>query len=271
MTKVSPLEWKWRRWRMRVGEYRGYKGPRPKAFPKRIPAAWWVRLTAWQAAQRAKEQQNQRPSCSLLTPTFTTPGALWRQSDSEDIARAAKAGLGWALLQLDADDWSVLTAKLDRAGIPWGWWFHCRTHDQMERLLRRSHGRPIVGLNVEKELETTLTPRVVRSFVDDSGYEGQPAMIVYGWVQNNVRVTDHDMGRVSWLLEMFPSDAPELDPPVEKLAVCLDHARRLGIRYPAQMMQAYDDAKPWWYDRDAVPNSVYTADDIDDRWEMWLP
>jgi hypothetical protein len=194
---------------------------------------------------------------------------LWRASDSEDVDRAKRAGLKWALLQLDGDDWSVLSAKLDAHGIPWGWWFHCHTVDDLNRLLAASADRPIVGVNVEKELETTLPPAVVREQLDWH-YSGEACLITYGWVANNVRVTDADLGCHAWLLEMFPSDSPDLIPPVQTLAQCVDHAHELGVRYPCQLMQSYHDAKPSWYDRGMVPNSIYTADDVGDRFELWI-
>lgn len=280
--RVSALEWEWRRWRMRVGEYRGYVGKRPAHFPKIVSPLWWVRLKAFQARRRA----------TLLSPTFTRPGALWRSSDSEDVDRGKAAGLAWGLLQMGGDDWSLLRNRLRTRGLAWGYWFHCRTVADLDRLLAlcRDDQAPLCGINVEEELRTTLGPKVIAQRIAASGYRGEIAIIAYGWVQNDVRVTDADLGRYAWLLEMFPQDAEDLWKPTVKLADCVKHARALGVRYPFQLVGTYDmsaaqaaeiarihpeppapgKASPGWYDMSSIPSSLYTADDIGDQWERWL-
>lgn len=267
---------------MRVGEYRGYTGPRPSHFPRVAPPTWWLRLKTFQTRQKV----------ILRSPSFTRPGALWRVSDSEDIDRAKDAGLGWGLLQMGGDDWSLLRNRLRTRGLGWGYWFHCRTAADVDRLLAlsRDEQAPLCGINVEEELRTTLTPRVIAQRIVASGYRGEVAIIAYGWVQNDVRVTDADLGRCAWLLEMFPQDAEDLWKPTEKLSDCLKHARDLGVRYPFQLVGTYDmspnqaaeiarihpdpprpgKASPSWFSMTLVPSSLYTADDVGDQWERWL-
>lgn len=210
------------------------------------------------------------PPVARCPAPFDRPGALWRASDSEDIPRAVRAGLGWALLQQDGDDWTVISTRCDREGIPWGLWFHCLSIENVRALLvaSRSMRLPIVGLNVEEELRTTLTPDVLAAEVAAVGYTGTVALIAYGWIQNDV-----DLRPVrDWtiMLEMFPADAPKLAPPRVKIHDCIAHARAQGGRYLHQLMQAYHGMRPGAFDRDVLPSSVYPAEDINDQWEEWL-
>jgi hypothetical protein len=105
-----------------------------------------------------------------------------------------------------------------------------------------------------------------------------------------VTVTDDDCGRYAWILEVFPQDAAELWRPDVKVRDCMIHAKALGIRYPFQLVGAYKisaaqcakianihpnpplpgDAYPGWYDLVTYPTSVYPANTIDDRWELWI-
>lgn len=271
---VSKVELDWRLWRLREGRYKGYTGPRPAHFPKVIPAAWWARLAAF-LARRAK------PPASIYTGPYAKPGLLWRRSDSEDVGRAFRAGFRWGLLQLGADNWDLIRRRLGEQGMPWGYWYHCRTLGDLHGLLNvsRFESAPLVGINVEKELETTLSPAVIRRELDASGYQGAACTILLGW-QGYVENGQHkgpDMrpiGHLPALLEVFPQDAPAMWPPTDSLPRLLDHARALGSQYPMQLMGAYRDIDlgtptPGWYDRTLVPSHVYTADDLGDRFEGW--
>lgn len=214
-------------------------------------------------------QLNPKNPTSTYNGVLKQPGALWRQSDSEDIERFYNAGGRWALLQFNADDWSVIMSRCDTYKIPYGLWFHCRRLDQLEVLLQIAHvGHfPICGLNIEQELETTLTPPVVADAIKRSGYQGECIIIAMGWVQNNVRVTDDDLGKLGWLLEMFPSDAADLWPPKETWSQCVQHAKSQGIRYPFLLAQAYHNAQPEWY---PYVDGIYAADDVSDQFELWF-
>lgn len=221
---------------------------------------------AWELARRCAP-----PSPKPEIGVFSKPGAMWVQSDSEDVATAHACGLEWALLQLGGDDWSVLANRCNVLGIPWGYWFHCRTYLQLTELLRQSVGRALVGINIEQELNTTLTPRVVRAAIDASYYHGEVAIVAMGWVQNDVRVTRQDLGDYAWLLEIFPQDAPALMPPADKWPQCREHALSLGVEHPYQLMGVYGDAVPSWYPPD-LSSSIYAANNIEQRegWQRWL-
>lgn len=223
---------------------------------------------------------------------FAKPGGLWTQSDSEDITAFKVEGGSWVLVKQGGDDWTLIKNRCDSLNIPFGIWFHCRTVAQLTELLRESKlkNHPIVGINIEEELQTVLTPTVVKNEILASGYTGEIVMVVYGWVQNNVKVTDNDLGKYAWLLEMFAQDAKELWVPKEKLEGCLLHAKQLGIRYPFQLAGNYDmsvqqaleiakihpsppepgKASPLWYDYTQVPTSVYPANNVINWSSGWI-
>lgn len=194
----------------------------------------------------------------------------------ENVNAAKQAGLGLAFLNIgdhQPEEWATLTAKLDTAGIAWGYWAHCRTVPQLQALLNRSreHARPVVGLNVEAELSTVLPPAVIRREVIQSGYQGQVTTVLYGWVQNNTDCVP--IGDWVAILEVFPQDAPSLWPPFEKVDDCLHHARQLGLKLPVPAYGTYPDpelgpAMPAWYDR-TIHHGLYTVDDTAERWDRW--
>ena len=217
---------------------------------------------------------NPKPPPTPPLAQFPLPTALWVQSDSEDIASAKQAGLASCLFQIGGDNWTLLKARATTWGLPWGYWFHCRTITDLDLLLGacRDANADLCGINVEAELETTLTPRVIRERIDAAGFPlSRCCVIAYGWVQNNVRVTDTDMGLVTWLLEMFPQDAPDLMIPHEKWEDCYSHAKVLGVRHPYQLMGVYGNAEPAWYQGSAlVDRSIYNANNTQDQWATWL-
>lgn len=197
---------------------------------------------------------------------FAQPGALVRTpgGNVEDAAAYKAAGVGWLLFNGEWADWGRLPRNCDIARMPWGYWFHCRRGVEVSGLLSESRkaGRPIVGINVEAELSTTLNPAVIRQLVDDSGYTGDVCTIMYGWVQNSVDCKP--IGHWPALLEMFPADAPYLlDPATQtvKWADCETHARQLGLKHPHCLMQVYHDGEPNWYRDVTAPRHIYTLDD----------
>jgi len=202
------------------------------------------------------------------------PLGMWAQSDSEDLGRARAAGLRACLFNLDApnEDWRVLRVRAGALSMGWGWWKHVHDVVELDTLLGSCVGwdTALCGINVEHELETVLPPAVVADRIRASGYAGQVFLVAYGWVQNNVRVTDKDLGRLPWLLEMFPQDAPELWVPLAKWPQCISHARDVGIRYPYQLVGCYGDARPDWWTELQVDRSLYPANAINDEWERWL-
>lgn len=269
--------YRWAAWILGEGPFKG-KGrrskPRPAEFPKTIPAGWWVRLAVFLAARGQKTD--------LYTGIYNQPGLLWRQSDSEDVGRAYRAGFRWGLLQMNADNWATIRNRLKANGMGWGYWFHCRTVGDLRALLStcRVDGAPMCGINVEYELLTTLTPDVIAREVAASGYQGDICTILLGW-QGYVEAGKHygppdyrPIGQWPGLLEMFPQDAPALWKPTEKIHDCLGHARALGLKHPMQLMGVYDGSwcgtpQPSWWNRTIVPSHVYTADDLGDRFEGW--
>lgn len=297
--KVTAAEFEFREWTLGEGPDYAGKGrksqPRPTTFPpaNRIPKMWHVRLKAY-LARRKVAMWFPPPDVGH----FGKPGALYRRPDGgvEDVRDAHSGGLRWGLFSLDAPAamWGEVGRRYDLLGIPWGYWFHCRTVAQLDDLLRisASEGRPIVGLNVELELATTLNPQVIADAVKRSGYKGQVAVIVLGWIQNGV-----DCKPISqWvtLLEVFPQDAPSLWPPKVKVHHCLEHARILGCGKPVAGYGCYAMrrareveinagphgpvpdgprngegelvAQPTWYDR-TIQHWLYTVDDTGERWE----
>lgn len=276
MSTVTAAEYEWREWRLGEGRYRGAGYPQGKPKRKSIYGrptvierpVWFARLAAFLARRKLAQSK------PVTLGPFARPGALYRAHNGgvENVAAAKAAGLSWALLCLDEPPaaWADLGHRFDQHGIPWGYWYHCRTLWDLEWLLERSHGRPIVGINVEKELETVLSPAVVADAVKRSGYTGQVATVLLGWVGD----TDcRPIGHWPALLEIFPQDAADLWPPYVKVHHCLEHARIRGLRAPLQLMGCYDDdqlgeAHPGWYDR-SIPNHVFTVDDTGERWMVW--
>lgn len=197
----------------------------------------------------------------------------------EDIARYKAAGLKSLMLNLGdhaAAEWVTVSARCVAAGVPCGWWWHVRAHSDLSILLLASHGTPFVGINVEAELETTLTPAIIADAYRDSGTTANPVLITYGWVQNNVRFTPQDTADWVLALEVFPqpegSDGPISDtyyPPKVTWPQCAQHARDLGHRGPiVQLAQTYGLTKPDWYTK---PYSIYTLDDAQRLGiEAWL-
>lgn len=195
------------------------------------------------------------------------PCAMYVNSEYESEVKTFKSlGGKSVLLNTQTTEIDVLWAAKTE-GMPYGMWYHCRSENDIRQLLAEAffESDPLVGINVEQELETTLTPPVIRKLIDESKYIGQVIIIAYGWVQNNVRVTDADLGLYPWLLEMFPQDAPELMPPYEKWQQCKIHAQQAGIKYPYQLAGVYGAAEPSWY---TPPYSVYPADQVTD-WRRW--
>lgn len=216
------------------------------------------------------------------------PGALWRTPDGQEVDAAYAAGLRWAMLGLDhpPEAWGIVRARLERLGVPYGWWFHCRNEDDLEMLVRVTleTGAPFVGINVEEELRTTLKPDLLAR--KTTGLLAEKVLITLGWVGNDVDLRPTR----TWatLLEVMPQDSVDLWPPSVKVYDCLTHARSLGALYPMQLMGCYPMsptqgakiaarygiespagwARPEWFDR-KIPNHVYTANDVNLRWAEW--
>lgn len=269
--------YRWAAWVLGEGAWksRGRRSkPRPAEFPARVPVSWWVRLAVFLAARTQPVKG--------YTGIYNQPGLLWRQSDSEDVARAHRAGFRWGLLQLGGDNWGLLRKRLTDHGMPWGYWFHCRSLGDLQNLLQisREQEAPLVGINVEYELVTILPPDVIRREVEKSGYKGEVCTILLGWqgwVENGVHKGPDYTPIAKWpgLLEIFPQDAPAMWMPRDTLAGIVQHARALGLKIPMQLMATYDNDAlgqpvPAWYDRTLVPSHVYTADDLDDKFEGWV-
>lgn len=260
--------------------------PRPPRVPARIPKLLWPAILVRVALIRSQSKP-------VLGP-FANPGALYRAHDGgvEDVNAAVDAGLKWALLNLDAtqsiEGWAFLGRRLDLFKVPWGYWFHCRTVVEVEWLLQVAirEGRPIVGINVEKELETILSPQVIADTIKRSGYAGQVCTVLLGWLPNSV-----DCRPIAgWpaLLEIMPQDAPRLWPPYSEVHKALEHARIQGLKAPLQLMgcqplsagsakRIFDEtgltvtpglALPSWYDR-AIYNAIYVTDEVEPRWPEW--
>lgn len=268
--RITPLEWEWRRWRMRVGEYKNYRGPRPKHFPKRIPPAWWARFSVYLAKRKLESVTPPAPSYS---GPYATPGALIRHPNGgvEDIASYKAQGITWLLANSEYyGDWELVKQRCAMHGVRFGYWFHCRDAAQVRMLLGicRAENVPLCGLNVEAELETSLTPRILRQTIKESGYDGHISLIVYGWVQNDVDLTP--VADLPIILEMFPQDAPELYYPRDKWEVCRKHALQLGAHFPMQMSGAYGGAVPAWYDLSVKPTHLYTLDDSAGHPGRWI-
>lgn len=288
---VTPPEFRWREWKLGEGEWRGggpESKPRPPAtvFPPagRIPQAWHLRLKLFLLKRRVLSQ-------AVTLGPFKDHGALYRVHDGgvENVQAAWDAGVRWALLCLadPVGNWHDLGAKLDARGIPYGFWFHCHTVWDIEWLLERSAGRPIVGINVEDELDEDITPAVIADTIRRSGYQGQVATILPGWVPNSANCAP--ISRWPALLEVMPQDAPKLWPPYEQVHDAFEHARIQGLKAPLQLMgcqplsalsakRILDEtgftvtpgpAMPAWYDRMLAGTAVYTTDDVEPRWPEW--
>lgn len=266
--------------------WRLINSPEFAGFKKRSPQDAAKVMAEWEGQRRPNPRSgygigmvnliraNPKPAPPPAATGFPLPTALWVQSDSEDLAKAKAAGLKSCLFQMGGDDWTVLRSRALNLGMPYGYWFHVRTIADLDKLLLwcKSLHSALCGINVEAELETTLTPKVIRQRIDASGYPLERCCVIaYGWVQNNVRVTDADLGTLTWLLEMFPQDAPALMVPHEKLGVCFEHAFVLGIKNPRQLMGIYGAGQPSWYAGSIkVDRSVYPANAIRDEWSRWL-
>jgi len=213
---------------------------------------------------------------------FSRPGALVRTpgGNVEDVARYKTAGLSWLLLNAEHADWYTVRMRCAQQQIPCGLWLHCRTVDQLRDLIyRNAAAHSIVGVNVEAELRTTLTPAVIRRLIDESGYQGEVAVITYGWIQNDVDMAP--LADLPVMLECFPADDPNLwdeETRTVKWADCETHARQLGVQHPMLLMQAYRRqplgwGRPSWYPA-VSPRHVYTLDDATGEngpIEDWLP
>jgi hypothetical protein len=198
---------------------------------------------------------------------FAKPGMLVRTpgGNVEDVAAYKQAGVGWLLLNAEHTDWYTVRTRCLQQQMPCGNWFHCRSRAELQGLLTSSY--PIVGVNVEAELETTLTPAVIADLIDASGYTGEISLQVYGWLQNSVDMTP--LADYAVMLEMFPADAPALfDAATQtvKWTDCETHARQLGVKHPQCLMQAYQrEPLGWgrrsWYDSAPAPRHLYCLDD----------
>lgn len=266
-----------------------------------VPYKTWALTAPIDAAKVVNEMAGiRRPSASsnyargivrlarLNPPLVTTPAggvgllakrfAFYRnpRGGVENVAAAKQAGLGLAFLNIGdfaPEEWDKLTTKLDAAKVEWGYWAHCRTLPQLQALLNRSRDkhRPVVALNVEQELASTLSPTVIAATVQASAYRGEISTVLLGWVQNGVDCSPI----ATWpaLLEIFPQDAPSLWKPTEKVYDCLAHARQLGLKFPIPVYGTYPDedlgeAKPSWYDR-TIHHGLYTVDDTGESWVEW--
>lgn len=289
---ISKTEFQWREWRLGEGRWRG-KGPksqpRPAWFPMVIPPAWFARLALFLKRRTSVPVQPPAPQLGA----FGRPFAFYRnpQGGVESVGRAHGAGLRTALLNIgdhSTSSWSTVTARMDTWDITWGYWWHCRTMAHIEQLLAASvrNKRPIVGINVEAELGGALGPWVIRDCVARSGFQGQVATVLMGWVQNNVDC--RPIGDWVAMLEIFPQDAAELWDPKVKVYHCLEHARNLGLKLPVPFYATYPMrpeqrvkigaihpdppttlvAQPSWYDR-TLMHGLYTVDDTAEDWDTW--
>lgn len=199
---------------------------------------------------------------------WAEPFALYRnpRGGVEDVGAAKRAGLRTALLNVgdfSPEAWKTVIDRLDVQGIRWGWWRHCRTLTQLEELRWLSVNKPVVGVNVEAELETTLSPGVVQDVW--RFYKGSPLLITLGWIQNNVDLSPLEMVVAP---EIFPQEVLSLEPPKVTTTQCLDHARALGAKGAVPLYGAYRGYSPANYDR-TIPHGLFCVDDVEPRWDQW--
>lgn len=292
---VSKQEFLWREWRLGEGRYRG--GGYPKGQPK--PPSLWGRPTAaerplWFLRLRlflAKRKPIPAPPPSL--GLLDKPFALYRNPKGgvENVAAAHAAGLRVVLLNVrdfTPAEWGTVITRAKNFGMAVGYWAHCFDVDDVERLLDYSERDecPLVMVNVEAELATSLTPPVLRDTTGRSSYKGQITYIVYGWVQNGVDL--RPIGDKVLALEVFPQDDANLWHPSVKVQHCLEHARIQGAKLPVAVYGTYEmserqaekiralghpgvqagDAVPGWYNR-AIHHGLYTVDDTGEQWGLW--
>jgi hypothetical protein len=216
----------------------------------------------------------QRKAATNPAGAYAQQGALVRHPNGgvEDVGRYHQAGIRWLLLNAEHEphEWATIRTRCDALGVKWGYWFHCRSLGQIEWLLALSKGTRLVGLNVEAEISTTLTPQVIADALKQTPTSAEVCTILLGWqgyvVNGQHRGPDYrPIGHLPALLEIFPqpegSDGPISDtytPPRVKWPHCRDHGRALGLSVPLQLAQCYGVTEPGWYDK---PYSLYTLDD----------
>lgn len=277
--------WTWARWYLGRGEFKPF-GPRnpahrPPDAPAKIPQWAWDRLKVLVGSTTPA------PPPSGPLGVFAKNTAFLRnpRGGIEDTDVQYANGLRVALLNIGdhiTSEWSNYENKARRQGIITGYWQHCFTQNDIRNLLDASYrnAKKCVGINVERELVTSLPPSVIRSIVDSHPYRGDIATVLLGWqgwVENGTHKGPDYRPIGDWpgLLEIFPQDAPALWPPSVKVHDCLEHTRILGLKYPIPLYGTYTDkdrgpAKPVWYDR-SMHYALYTADDVANAggWTAW--
>lgn len=296
ISRVTPAEFEWREWRLGEGRYKDAGYPQGKPKRKSIygrPTAlerplWFARLKLFLAKRRPKP-----PPSPLSLGLLGKPFAFYRnpRGGVENIQAAKDAGLRVLLLNVQdfvPSEWAKLLAKAEALGLTVGYWAHCTTVSEVDELLAHSvrHSRPLVCINVEQELASTVPPRAIADSVKRSGYPGEVSTILLGWVQNGVDL--RPIGDWPILLELFPQDAAALWPPTERGMQCLEHANIQGAKLPVLVYGTYDmseqqaakirslgyplvtagDAQPGWYPMN-MHHGLYTVDDTGERWVVW--
>ena len=253
---VTPLEFEWRRWRLREGEYKGYTGPRPSHFPRVIPLDWWTRLAAFLA---------RRKKAAVIPPyagIFAVDGVFVRSPDgnAETQCRAA-TNVGYAWEARNVGDyspgvWAGFNSR-PRIVIPWA---RVRTGPDVWRLLNiaRDWGSSGCIVNLEDEAKDVLPPSLVANIAAGHSFNGEIALSTVGWTYN--AVDWQPVAKWPVLLQVFEQLRGHLDE-------CVYHAKALGFQNAFPTLQAYGGATP---DREGWTRgiSVYTADDVRD-WEKW--
>lgn len=139
------------------------------------------------------------------------------------------------------NSWENYIARANQVGLPWTYWWHCHTHDNVAKLLNKTPRGKTCAINLEDVVTDGISIPQVASLIDS--YLGTDAIVAIptlGWIQN---LDWSALSRHVFLLEFFLNDPPpewQGIPDVDLARQFQEHALQYGCKKVAFLCGIYD-------------------------------
>jgi hypothetical protein len=165
----------------------------------------------------------------------------------------------------DVAAWDKCRQLWNNAGILAFPWLHCRTMQDIQRLITiaKQENGPAIGLNIEDVVGDSLVLREVADLLR-AQWSKPVHMATLCWVQNGQGWQNLDF--VIPALEIFVDEVPAC----ARTQDCIDHAYAEGLQNVTLMLKTKPpNAAETYGEFFSICHSLYTADDITPSGEAW--